>query len=152
MNKKYKVELNDLQREQINQILHAPKIAKGLRNRCLILLLADESQGAIPKQLEIAQRVGVSDVTVYHTVKSYVNDGLEATLSYRQSPNPGRPAALTGEEEARVIALACSEPPEGYARWTIRLLTHRVIELNIMESVGRETIRQALKKRNLSLT
>lgn len=59
----------------------------------------------------------------------------------RQYSHPGRPAALTGEEEARVIALACSKPPEGYARWTIRLLTYRVLERNTMESVGRETIR-----------
>ncbi|MNP73577.1 hypothetical protein D3C76_1703110 [compost metagenome] len=59
---------------------------------------------------------------------------------------------MTGELEARIIALACSEPPEGYARWTIRLLTRRVIELNIMESVGREMSRATLKKRNLILT
>ncbi|MGM1023708.1 MAG: hypothetical protein ACQEXV_25015 [Bacillota bacterium] len=59
---------------------------------------------------------------------------------------------MTGEVEARIIALACSEPPKGYARWTIRLLTRRVIELNILESVGRETIRTTLKKQNLSLT
>lgn len=152
MNKKYVVELNDEERERIKQLLHTKETSRGIRNRCLILMLVDESQGAIPKQMEIAQRVGVSDVTIHHTVKSYCTRGLEATLSYRKRPEPGSPAIITGELEARIIALACSEPPEGYARWTIRLLTRRVIELNIMESVGRETIRTMLKKRNLSLT
>ncbi|WP_232229081.1 helix-turn-helix domain-containing protein [Paenibacillus zanthoxyli] len=65
---------------------------------------------------------------------------------------PARPSPITGEVEARIIALACSEPPKRYARWTIRLLTRRVIELNILESVGRETIRATLKKQGLSLT
>ncbi|MNI36963.1 hypothetical protein D3C73_910310 [compost metagenome] len=147
MNKKYAVELGPEERKRIQQLVHTKETSQGIRNRCLILMLADESQGAIPKQGEIAQRVGVSDVTVYHTVKSYCTRGLEATLNYRQRPEPGRPTVITGELEARIIALACSEPPEGYARWTIRLLTRRVIELNIMESVGRETI----QKRSLSL-
>jgi transposase len=151
MYKKYTIELSPEEREQINRFIHDNKTSKGIRNRCLILLMADESQGPIPKQIEIAQRVGVSDVTVHHTIKDYCTHGLESTLHYRQRPNPGRPAAITGEEEARIIALACSEPPSGYARWTVRLLTNRVVELGIMESVGRETIRQTLKKRNLSL-
>jgi len=152
MNKKYEIQLGPEERERINQLLHANRTSRGIRNRCLILKLADESQGAIPKQAEIAQRVGVSDVTVYHTVKDYCTHGLEATLRYRKRPEPGRPSAITGEVEARIIALACSEPPQGYARWTVRMLTRRVIELNILESVGRETIRTTLKKRNLSLT
>ncbi|WP_240763231.1 helix-turn-helix domain-containing protein [Paenibacillus thalictri] len=73
-------------------------------------------------------------------------------MRYRERAEPARPSQVTWEVEARIIALACSEPPPGYARWTIRLLTRRVIELNILESVGRETIRTTLKKRNLSLT
>ncbi|MHA6533470.1 helix-turn-helix domain-containing protein [Paenibacillus sp. BAC0078] len=151
MNKKYMVKLKDEERERLQQFLHAKETSRGIRNRCLILMLADESQGAIPKQMEIAQRVGVSDVTIHHTVKSYCTRGLEATLQYRQRSEPGRPSVINGELEARILALACSEPPVGYARWTVRLLTGRVIELNIMESVGRETIRTTLKKRNLSL-
>jgi len=152
MNKKYEIRLGPEEQKRINELLHANGTSKGIRNRCLILLLVNENQGAIPKQEEIAKRVGVSDVTVYHTVKDYCTRGLETTLHYRQRPEPGRPSAITGEVEARIIALACSEPPQGYARWTVRLLTRRVIELNILESVGRETIRTTLKKRNLNLT
>ncbi|WP_222934659.1 helix-turn-helix domain-containing protein [Paenibacillus terrae] len=151
MNKKYEVQLQSKERETIENILHADSTSKGIRNRCLVLLLADESQGAIPTQAEIAQRIGVSEVTVYHTVKDYCTRGLHETLSYRKRAEPARPSQVTGEVEARIIALACSEPPEGYARWTVRLLTRRVIELNILESVGRETIRTTLKKQNLSL-
>ncbi|WP_025691948.1 helix-turn-helix domain-containing protein, partial [Paenibacillus zanthoxyli] len=126
MNKKYEIRLKPEEREQINQRLHAAGTSKGIRNRCLILMLADENQGSAPKQTEIARRVGVCEVTVYHTLKDYCTHGLEATLRYRQRPEPGRPAAITGEVEARIVAMACSEPPEGYARWTIRLLTQRV--------------------------
>lgn len=150
--RKYEVRLSPEERERINEFLHAGTTSKGIRNRCLLLILADESQGTIPTQMEIAQRAGVSNATVYHTVKDYCTRGLEATLKYRSRPEPGRPSVISGEAEARIVALACSEPPQGYARWTIRLLTRRVIELNIMESVGRETIRATLKKRNLSLT
>ncbi|WP_226002987.1 helix-turn-helix domain-containing protein [Paenibacillus sp. BJ-4] len=99
----------------------------------------------------MARRSGVSDVTVFYTVKDYCTRGLHETLSYRKRAEPARPSQVTDEVEARIITLACSEPPEGYARWTVRLLTRRVIELNILESVGRETIRTTLKKQNLNL-
>lgn len=152
MNKKYEIRLETQEREWIEQLLHAESTYPGIRRRCLVLLLADENQGAIPKQDEIARRAGVSDVAVFYTVRDYCTRGLQETLRYRQRTEPARPSPITGEVEARIIALACSEPPEGFARWTIRLLTRRVIELNILESVGRETIRTTLKKRNLNLT
>ncbi|MEC0171903.1 helix-turn-helix domain-containing protein [Paenibacillus graminis] len=152
MNKKYVVELNDDERERIKQLLHTKETSRGIRNDCLILMLVDESQGAIPKQMEIAQRVGVSDVTIHHTVKSYCTRGLEATLSYRKRPEPGSPASITGELEARIIAWPVRSHLRAMLVGRFCLLTRRVIELNIMEPVGRETIRTTLKKRNLSLT
>lgn len=152
MNKKYEIQLQEKEREQIEQLLHNGATSKGIRHRCLVLLLADESQGAIPTQAEIARRAGVSEATVYNTIKDYCTRGIHETLHYRERTEPARPLQVTGEVEARIVALACSEPPQGYARWTIRLLTRRVIELNILDSVGRETIRTTLKKRNLNLT
>ncbi|MEK5237520.1 helix-turn-helix domain-containing protein [Paenibacillus sp. FSL L8-0470] len=89
---------------------------------------------------------------ITHLTHDYCTRGLDQTLRYRRRDEPARPSPITGEVEARIIALACSEPPKGYARWTIRLLTRRVIELNILESVGREIIRTTLKKQNLNLT
>lgn len=152
MNKKYEIRLEPKEREWIEQLLHEDSTSPGIRRRCLVLLLSDENQGTIPKQTEIASRSGVSNATVFYTVRDYCTRGLQETLSYRRRAEPARPSSITGEVEARIIALACSEPPKGYARWTIRLLTRRVIELNILESVGRETIRTTLKKQNLSLT
>lgn len=141
MNKKYEVLLEPKERERIEQLLHADSTSPGIRRRCLVLLLSDENQVAISKQAEIAQRSGVSDVTIYYTVKDFCTRRLDETLRYRRRAEPARPSPIIGEVEARIIALACSEPPKGYARWTIRLLTRRVIELNILESVGRETKR-----------
>ncbi|WP_025693312.1 helix-turn-helix domain-containing protein [Paenibacillus zanthoxyli] len=112
-----------------------------------MLLLADESQGAIPTQAEIARRCGVSEVTVSNTVKDYCTRGLHETLYYRKYAELARPSQVTCEVEARFIVLACSEPPEGYARWTVRLLTRRVIELNILKSIGQKTIRTILKNK-----
>ncbi|XGZ03907.1 helix-turn-helix domain-containing protein [Paenibacillus sp. RS8] len=130
-------------------MLHADSTSHGISRRCLVLLLWDESQGMIPKQTEIASRCGVSNVLVFYTVRDYCTRGLEETLSYRRRAEPPGPSPITGEVEAHILALACSEPPKGYACWTIRLLTRRVIELNILESVGRETIRTTLKKTKL---
>ncbi|MFK4304449.1 MULTISPECIES: helix-turn-helix domain-containing protein [unclassified Paenibacillus] len=152
MNKKYEIQLQAEERKWIEQLLHSDSTSKGIRNRCLVLLLADESQGEIPTHAEIARRAGVSQVTVHNTVRDYCTRGIQETLRYRERAEPARPSQVTGEVEARIVALACSEPPQGYARWTVRLLTRRVMELNILESVGRETIRTTLKKQGLSLT
>lgn len=103
-------------------------------------------------QEEIAARCGVSDVTVYHTVRDYCERGIEYALHFQKREKPPRPAIVTGEKEARIIALACGEPPAGFSRWTVRLLTEKVVELSIMPEVSRETIRRTLKKRNLNLT
>ena len=95
-------------------------------------------------QEEIAVRCGVCDVTVYHTIRDYCERGLDYTLQF-QKRKPPRPAIITGEKEARIIALACGEAPKGFSRWTIRLLTEKVVELSIMPEVSRETIRRVLK-------
>jgi len=114
--------------------------------------MADESMGKPMTQEEMAARCGVSDVTVYHTVRDYCERGIEYALHFQKREKLPRPAIVTGEKEARIIALACGEPPAGFSRWTVRLLTEKVVELSIMPEVSRETIRRTLKKRNLSLT
>lgn len=152
MNKKYEVRLTTADQAYIQEKLNDAKTSVGIRKRCMILLMVDEHAGTIPTQGEIAQRVGVSDVTVYQTIKTYCLFGIEDTLQYRKRAEPPRRPVITGEVEARIIALACSEPPKGFARWTIRLLAKRAVELEIIESIGRETIRTTLKKHNLSPT
>ena len=151
MNKKYHVNLSKEIRNKIIEETNRKEISKTVRSRCNILLMADESVGKPPIQEEISKRCGVCDVKVYQTVKDYATKGLEYVLRRRVHEKPPKAPIVSGETEARIVALACSEPPEGYSRWSLRLLRERVIELAIVETIGRETIRTTLKKRNLSL-
>jgi transposase len=112
--------------------------------------MADENAGKVPTQEEIAKRCGVSGITVYNLVKGYATEGLNYCL--RRQNTPPRARIVTGEKEARIIALACSTPPQGRAKWTVRLLRDKVVELQIADSIGRETIRNTLKKHNYNLT
>lgn len=75
-------------------------------------------------------------------------EGLEAALNHKKPVRPSRLPILDGEKEARLIALSCGEPPAGHVRWTLHLLSDKLVELNIVESISHETVRQALKKTN----
>ena len=152
MNKKYGVELSEAERKQVAEILNGNETTPRYRKRANVLLMADESAGKPMTQEEIAARCGVCDVTVYHTIRDYCERGLDYTLHFQKREKPPRPAIITGEREARIIALACGEAPKGFSRWTVRLLTEKVVELSIMPEVSRETIRRVLKKRSLGHT
>ena len=152
MKRKYRVRLSEEERARIMKESEGRETPKTVKKRCSILMLADENAGKPPTQEEIAIRSGVSDVTVYHTVKGYATKGIEHVLRRTEHKEPPRKRIVTGEKEARIVALACGEAPDGYGRWTIRLLREKVIELEIVENIDRETIRTTLKKRNLSLT
>ena len=152
MKRKYIVSLSDAERKQLFKIVDAGDTPKTVRKRCNVLLLADTSVGKAPAQAEIAIRCGVSDVCVFQTIKDYCIKGLSYVLRRRIHKEPPRKPVVDGEAEARIIALACGEPPEGFSRWTVRLLTKRIVELEIVPSIGRETVRITLKKHNLSLT
>ena len=151
MNKKYGVRLRETEKEEVQRVLNGLGTTSRYRKRANILIMADESVGKPMTQEEIAARCGVSDVTVYHTIRDYCERGLEYTLHFQKREKPPRPAIVTGEKEARIIALACGKPPEGFSRWTVRLLTEKVVELSILPEASRETIRRTLKKRSLSL-
>jgi len=150
MNRKYVVELNPAERGRIQETANSKSVSNTIRKRANILLLSDKSAGKPMKQEEISIRCGVSDVTVYHTVSDYCTQGLEYTLKFKRT-KATNPPIVTGDIEARIVALACGQPPEGFCRWTVRLITQKVIELQILENVSRETIRGTLKKHNLSL-
>ena len=152
MNKKYNVALTEAERLLIFNTVDSADTPKTVRKRCNTLLLADTSVGKPMSQEQIAFRCGISDVCVYQTVKDYCINGLDYVLRRREHENPPRKPVVNGEDEARIIALACGEPPDGFSRWTVRLLTSRIIELQIIPSIGRETVRTTLKKHNFSLT
>jgi len=152
MKKKYVVRLTETERKYAHEIKGNIKLSSTVRKRAEVILLADEGVGESAKQKEIALRVGVTVITIYNTLRSFCDIGIEKTLSYRKPDKPPRPAIVTGEMEAGIIAIACSEPPKGYARWTVRMLTEKLIQLQILTEGSRETVRRTLKKLNLSLT
>ena len=82
---------------------------------------------------------------------SYANNGLEATINRKKRVTPPVPPKVTGDVEAHIIALACSDPPEGYRKWTLRLLAEKCVELNYAESLSHVTVSRVLKKTNLNL-
>jgi transposase len=150
MNQKYVVMLTRLERKHIQEMANGKTVSSTIRKRANVLLLADSNAGKPMKQEEIALRCGVSEVTVFHTLRDYCKNGLTYTLKIKRTKVPN-PPLVTGDIEARIVALACGKPPEGFLRWTVRLLTEKIVELNILETVSRETVRGALKKHNLSL-
>jgi len=151
MKKKHRVKLSEEERCEVQVLSEGERTPKSIGRRCRVLLLADEMVGKPANHEEIAVRCGVSSATVYNVVRDYHTQGLSYALRRREHKEPPRKRIVTGEQEARIIALACGEVPDGHARWSIRLLQEKVVELEIMESVGRETIRMTLKKRNYSL-
>jgi transposase len=151
MNKKYSVNLTKDERWLIFETINAKDTPKTVRTRCNILLLADTSVGKALTQEKIVARCEVSDVCVYKTIKNYGLKGLEYALRRRKHQTPPRKPIVNGEDEARIITLACSKPPDGFARWTLRMLTKTLIEQEIMPSIGRETVRKTLKKHGLNL-
>ena len=152
MNKKQKVKLSETEREYAQGSIGSRAASTSSKNRANVLLMRDETAGTPATQVEVAKRCGVSDVTVYHTVRDYSEHGIEYALTFKKPEHAPRLAIVGGESEARIIALACSEAPEGFARWTMRLLAEKIVELEILPAISRETVRRTLKKRNLSLT
>lgn len=138
MNILYVVELSDAERVELNAMLTRGKTAIRKVKRAQILLAADAGRG----DEEIAAILGTSTSTVYRTKRRFITGGLEHALS--EEPRPGRARKLLGGEEALLVAVACSAPPEGRARWTLELLADRIVELTVHENLSRETIRRRL--------
>jgi transposase len=152
MRKRYSVYLTSEEREYVQEVLNSNDIATTFKKRANVLLMSDCTIGKPETQGIIAARCGVSDVTVYQTAKDFNEIGLVATLSFKKRENPTNPPIVTGEKEARLIALACGAPPKGFARWTVRLLADKAVELDIFPAISRETVRTTLKKLLLNLT
>lgn len=149
--KKYRVRLAQEQRKKLEELTRRGTMSVRKYKRARVLLLADENgEQAGKKDEEIAELADTSLPTVHRVRRQFVAEGLEATLN--EKPRPGKPRTFDGKDRAAVIALACSEPPEGHARWSLRLLADRLVELEIVDSISHRTVRDILKKTNLSLT
>jgi transposase len=152
MKKKYPVILSEAQREQLKSLIAAGTAPARKLTHARILLKADQSlEGPGRVDEAIADAVETSQPTVARVSKRYFEEGLEAALN-RRPPNREYHRKLDGEQEARLIALACSEPPEGQARWSLRLLADRLVELEVVDEVSYQTVRRTLKKTPSSRT
>jgi len=149
--KKYKVYLSESERSHLEAMTKRGKHSAGALKRANILLRLDENQGQVDSQDIIARQLHTSTATIYNVSRQFAQEGLEATLQRKQRENPPIMPIATGEIEAKIIALACSQPPEGRTRWTLRLLEEKVVELNIVPAISDNTIGRLLKKHHLSL-
>lgn len=147
MPKRYVVKLAKSERTELSQLVKKDKVAAKKRTHAQLLLLADCSRrGPAWKDEAIAEACRVTVRTVENIRKRLVLEGLEAALNRKPQACLSRAKILDGEKEAKVIALCCGAKPAGHARWTLRLLAQRAVELEIVESVSHETVRQCLKK------
>ena len=149
--KKYKVTLSETERERLLSIIQKGKHrAKTIRN-ANILLNCDEGDFSSKVTNEvITQILNVSPRTIDRLKKQFVNEGLDIALNGKPRQRE-YPMKIDGELEAHLVALACSDAPEGYARWSLRLLADKMVELKYLDTISYETIRQVLKKTNLNL-
>lgn len=153
MNKRYRVTLTTQEREELAALISKGTAKARRLAHARVLLQADQSDGAPAlTDEEVAAAVQVSARTVERVRRLFVEEGPEAAL---RTHVPGARMYATkfdGEQEARLIALACSRPPEGTSRWTMRMLADRLVELKVVDSVSHEAVRRALKKTRRSPT
>lgn len=140
MRKAAVVQLTEDQRTELTGRLEREALTGRQRRRFQILLLADPGQ----TDGQIAATTGASPSTVERIRKRFVREGVEAALT--DKPRSGAPAQFDGKHEAMIVALACSDAPEGQARWTARLLANRAVELEVVESISESAVRRILKK------
>jgi transposase len=142
MRTKYLVALTGEQRQGLEQVVNCGRESARKITRARILLKADEGEA----DEEIAQALGVGLATVGRVRRRFAEDGPEAALA--RKPQPPRPAKrkLDGEAEARLVMLACSKAPDGHEHWTLDLLADRMVKLNYVPAVSRDTVARALKK------
>ncbi len=149
MSKHLKLYLSEAERKELKALTRRGKHAARTIKRARILLLADSGQANPLSYEEIMDAVGVCKATVSSTVRQCVLEGVGAALA--EKPRPGREPQFTGEVEARLVTLACSEAPEGYARWTVRLLAQQMVVLGYVEEIGKSSVFNVLKKTNSNL-
>ena len=149
MKKKYPVILTQTEPDKLKSLIAAGTAPARKLTHARILLKADQSsEGPGWVDDAVAEALEVSQPTVSRVRKHYFQDGLRAALN-RRPPNREYHRRLDGEQEARLVALACSEPPQGQARWSLRLLADKLVELEIVqEEISYQTVRRTLKKTN----
>ena len=149
---KYVIELSNQEKVRLMEIVKKGNSPARTILRANILLASDKQNDRYMTVSEIANAYRTTPTTVQTVRASYCKKGLEATITRKKRETPPIPAKVTGEVEAHIIALACGQPPEGYSKWTLRLLANKTVELGYIESISHVTVSNILKKTNLSLT
>ena len=142
---KYKVELTPSERSGLIEVSRRGKPLARTLKRALALLKTDEGLS----DREVAEAVSISAATVARTRRRFVEEGLEAAINDR--PRPGRGRKLSGIQEAHLVAITCSNAPEGHTNWTLQLLADKVVAMEFAGSISLETVRQILKKRTQTM-
>ena len=143
--KKQHVKLTKSYRQSLEELLSKGELKVRVQKRALALQMLDKCMS----YQQVKDHIGISHISLSKWARLYKAEGLSMLYD---KPRSGRPIGLSGEERAKVTALACSKPPEGYARWSLRLLSDRLIELDIIDSISHTEVRRILKKTNYSLT
>jgi len=145
--KRYIVKLTKEEKEQLNEVLRKGKSPAKRQLKARILLKANEAKGGAGwNDTQIAEAFGTYPIMAYRTRQQYVEEGLEGVLNRKKRTMPPIEPIFDGEKEARLIQLACSEPPKGHAGWSLRLLANKVVELHIVDHASRSTVGKVLKK------
>ena len=147
--KRYLVTLSPEERRDLAKLVSVGKRSARTLTRARVLLKADQSAGGPGwDDARITEALGCGHRTVERVRQRFVERGLDAALAHKPQDRPSRERKFDGAAEARLIALACSEPPDGRARWTLKLLADKLVELEVFDSVSDETVRRVLKKTN----
>jgi transposase len=146
---KYKVILTEEERVALSDIVNKGKRRQMMRLHSQILLNIDQKKEGKSRDVEIAKILNTSVDTIERTRKRFVEEGLEAAINRKKQINR-KARKLDGVKEANLIKIACSETPQGASRWTLQLLADKLVELEIVDSIAKETVRQSLKKMNLN--
>lgn len=150
---RYRVTLTKEERRELESMTNRGRIeARKFKNARALLLCDAGEEGPAWNVGDVASALGMSGRAIEHLKKRFVLLGLEASLARKVREKPPREVKFDGAFEARLIALACSEAPEGYRRWTVRLLADKAVELKFADSVSHMSVQRVLKKTNFSLT
>ena len=145
MLKKQHVKLTKADRESLEALLSKGELKVRVQKRAMALQMLDKGMS----YQQVKDLIGISHISLSKWAKLYKEEGLSMLYD---KPRSGRPIGLSGEERAKITALACSKPPEGYARWSLRLLSDRLVELDLVDTISHTEVGRILKKMNCSLT
>ena len=148
-NTKVQVRLTDDQRETLARLVRTGSHPAAMRRRADILLLSDADGPDAWSDDDIAEHLETSRMTVQRVRQQFAAEGFDATL-HRKKPTGRQYRKLDGKQEAQLVVLACSQAPEGHARWTMVLLADRLVELNVVDSIDPATVWRTLKKTSSS--